>query len=78
MPEDLVAYVARCLVDNPDEVQLTREERDGATVLLLRVASDDRGKVIGKHGRVIRALRTVVRASGAKSGERRLLELVEE
>ena len=78
MPEELVAYLARCLVDSPDEVRLTRAERDGAVVILLQVAPDDRGKVIGRHGRVIRALRTVVRASGAKSGERRLLELVEE
>ena len=56
---------------------MTRVERDGAAVLELRVAKDEVGKVIGKQGRTARALRTVVRASGAKRGERTLLEIVE-
>jgi predicted RNA-binding protein YlqC (UPF0109 family) len=75
--ESLVAHVARQLVDHPDEVRVERTERDGAVVIRLHVASDDVGKVIGRQGRVIRALRTIVRASGTKSGERRLLEIVE-
>jgi predicted RNA-binding protein YlqC (UPF0109 family) len=75
--ENLVAHVARQLVDHPDEVRVERTERDGAIVIRLHVASDDVGKVIGRQGRVIRALRTIVRASGTKSGERRLLEIVE-
>jgi predicted RNA-binding protein YlqC (UPF0109 family) len=75
--ENLVAHVARQLVDHPDEVRVERTERDGAVVIRLHVASDDVGKVIGRQGRVIRALRTIVRASGTKSGERRLLEIVE-
>jgi predicted RNA-binding protein YlqC (UPF0109 family) len=58
-------------------VRVERTERDGAVVIRLHVASDDVGKVIGRQGRVIRALRTIVRASGTKSGERRLLEIVE-
>ena len=74
--EDLLEYVARNLVDSPDEVRVTRSERDGAVVLELHVAQDDLGKVIGRHGRIARALRTVVRASGAKTGERVLLEIV--
>ena len=75
--EDLVAYLARALVDHPDEVRVERAERDGAVVLQLHVAADDLGKVIGRQGRVVRALRTVVRASGSKRGERILLEIVE-
>jgi predicted RNA-binding protein YlqC (UPF0109 family) len=75
--EAFVAHVARRLVDHPDAVAVEREERDDAVVLRLRVASEDVGKVIGRQGRVIRALRTVVRASGAKRGERRLLEIAE-
>jgi predicted RNA-binding protein YlqC (UPF0109 family) len=76
--DELLAYLARNLVDAPDEVRVERIERDEAIVLQLRVAPDDVGKVIGKHGRIARALRTVVRASGTKSGERVLLEIVEE
>jgi uncharacterized protein len=75
--EELVAYLARCLVDSPDEVRVERVERDDAVVLRLHVASDDLGKVIGKQGRAARALRTLVRASGTKRGQRTLLEIVE-
>jgi uncharacterized protein len=74
--EDLLVYLARQLVSQPDEVRVSRSERDEAVVLELRVAADDLGKVIGKGGRIARALRTLVRASGAKTGERRLLEIV--
>jgi predicted RNA-binding protein YlqC (UPF0109 family) len=74
--EDLLSYLARQLVANPDEVRVVRSERDDAVLLELHVAPDDVGKVIGKGGRIARALRTLVRASGAKSGERRLLEIV--
>lgn len=75
--DDLVAYLARHLVDAPDAVRVERIERDDAVVIRLHVAKDDLGKVIGKHGRVARALRTVVRAGGTKRGERALLEIVE-
>ena len=75
--EELLEFVARGLVDSPDEVRVTRSEREGAVVLELRVAPDDLGKVIGRHGRIARALRTVVRASGAKTGDRVLLEIAE-
>ena len=64
--EELLAYLARNLVDEPDEVRVERIERDGAVVLRLHVAEDDLGKVIGRQGRIVRALRTLVRASGAK------------
>jgi uncharacterized protein len=74
--EDLLAYLARQLVASPDDVRVVRTERDEAVLLELHVAPDDVGKVIGKGGRIARALRTLVRASGAKTGERRLLEIV--
>jgi predicted RNA-binding protein YlqC (UPF0109 family) len=74
--EELVEYLARGLVDKPDEVRVERVEREGATVLELHVAQEDLGKVIGRQGRVARALRTIVRASGARSNERALLEIV--
>ena len=73
---ELVEYLAKGLVDNPDEVRVERVERDGAVVLELHVAADDVGKVIGRQGRTARALRTIVRASGARSNERALLEIV--
>jgi predicted RNA-binding protein YlqC (UPF0109 family) len=74
--QDLVEYLAKGLVDKPDEVRVERVERDGAIVLELHVAPDDVGKVIGRQGRIARALRTIVRASGARSNERALLEIV--
>jgi uncharacterized protein len=74
--EDLVEYLAKGLVDNPDEVRVERIERDGGVVLELRVAPDDVGKVIGRQGRIARALRTIVRASGARSNERAMLDIV--
>jgi uncharacterized protein len=75
--EDLVAYLARALVDHPEAVSVERIERDGAVVLRLHVASDDVGKIIGRGGRIVRALRTLVRAGSAKRGERTVLEIVE-
>ncbi|MGH3104979.1 MAG: KH domain-containing protein [Gaiellaceae bacterium] len=77
MPE-LLEYLARQLVDEPDAVRVETVERDGGLVLQLHVAPDDVGKVIGRQGRIARALRTVVRASAARRRERVLLEIVEE
>jgi hypothetical protein len=74
---ELLAYLARQLVDDPDAVSVEETERDGAVVLQLHVAKDDVGKVIGRQGRIARALRAVVRASGARSHRRVLLEIVE-
>ncbi|HEX2505161.1 MAG TPA: KH domain-containing protein [Gaiellaceae bacterium] len=76
--EELLEEIARGLVEKPDEVSVRRVERDGAVVFELRVAPDEVGKVIGRQGRIARALRTVVRAGGMRRGERALLEIVEE
>jgi uncharacterized protein len=69
--DELLTYLARSLVDSPDEVSVESfEEPDGTVVLELHVAEDDVGKVIGKQGNVARALRTVVRASAVRTGRR--------
>ncbi|MEZ5102599.1 MAG: KH domain-containing protein [Thermoleophilia bacterium] len=75
--DELIAYLARSLVDRPDDVSVGLEQREDAIVYRLRVAAEDRGKVIGKQGRIARSLRTVVRAGGIRSGQRMLLEIVE-
>ncbi len=77
MASELLTYLARELVDHPEAVRVETIERDGATVLQLSVAPEDIGKVIGRQGRIARALRTVVRASAARSHERVLLEIVQ-
>ena len=74
---EIVEYLARRLVDEPDAVRVEEAERDGDTVLQLYVAPDDVGKVIGRQGRIARALRTVVRASAAREDRRVLLEIME-
>jgi len=75
LPE-LLEYLARQLVDDPDSVRVERTEDEyGALVLTLHVAEDDVGKVIGRQGRVARALRTVIRASSVGEGRRVLLEI---
>ena len=73
--EELLAWIARGLVDEPDAVRVERVEEADAVVLLLSVAPDDVGKVIGRQGRVARALRTLVRSAGARGGKRLVLEI---
>jgi len=75
--EDLLEYLAKSLVDKPDEVRVARREREDGVVLELRVAPEDVGKVIGRQGRVARALRTLVRAAGGRRNERAILEIVD-
>jgi predicted RNA-binding protein YlqC (UPF0109 family) len=75
---DLLEYLARGLVDEPDAVRVERSEReDGVIVLELHVAPGDVGKVIGRQGRLVRALRTVVRAAATRSRERIAVEIAE-
>jgi predicted RNA-binding protein YlqC (UPF0109 family) len=76
--EDLLAYLARGLVDHSDDVVVERfDEDDGAILLELSVAEDDYGKVIGRGGRTAQALRTVLRASADGQGRRVLLDIVD-
>ena len=72
---ELVEFLARRLVDDPDAVRVEREEREDALVLHLHVAPDDVGKVIGRQGRIVRALRAVVRAGGVRENRRVVLEI---
>ena len=75
--DELLAELARRLVDEPDAVRVEQVEgADGALVLRLHVAEGDVGKVIGRQGRIARALRTVVRAGGPNAGRRLQLEIV--
>ena len=75
--KDVLEYVARNLVDDPDAVEVTVVEGERSMILQLRVASDDMGKVIGKGGRTARAIRSVVRAAGTRQGVSTLVEIVE-
>ena len=72
---ELVEFLARRLVDDPDAVRVEQEERDDALVLHLHVAPNDVGKVVGRQGRIVRALRGVVRAGSVREGRRVLLEI---
>ena len=75
--KDVLEYIARALVDDPDAVEVTEVEGERALILQLRVAPDDMGKVIGKRGRIARAIRSVVRAAGSREGVSTLVEIVE-
>jgi uncharacterized protein len=74
---ELLEYLARQLVDEPDAVRVERVEEDDTVVLRLHVAQDDLGKVIGRQGRIARALRTIVRAGGTRDRRRVQLEIVD-
>lgn len=77
--KELVEFVARSLVDNPDEVHVTQTgARDGSSTLLeLHVAPDDLGKVIGRQGRTARAMRTLLNAASSRSSQRFTLDIVD-
>ena len=75
--KDLVEFVAKSLVDNPDEVRLRTYERDQQTVIELEVAPDDLGKVIGRQGPTARDIRTLLGAAGQKSRRRYMLDIVD-
>ena len=74
---ELVEYLARRLVEHDDQVVVEEVEEDGALVIRLRVAPDDLGRVIGRGGRIARALRTLVRAGAAPGDRRVMLEIIE-
>jgi hypothetical protein len=75
--KDLLEYLAKSLVDHPEDVSVQETETDTTVVLELTVAKDDIGKVIGKQGRIARALRTIVKASAVKNGKRAIVEIVD-
>lgn len=77
MEKELVEFVVRNLVDNPDAVNVNVIEGDKATVLELSVAPEDIGKVIGKQGRIAKAIRTLIAASSSKSGRHISLEILD-
>jgi predicted RNA-binding protein YlqC (UPF0109 family) len=74
---ELVEYIAKALVDESDSVKVTQVEGESVTVIELRVAQGDLGKVIGKQGRTARALRTILNANATKLRKRAVLEIVE-
>ena len=73
--KELVEVIAKSLVENPDEVVVTETESPKETVVLLSVAASDMGKVIGKQGRIARALRTVVKAAASKEDKKVIVEI---
>ncbi|QTA79757.1 KH domain-containing protein [Desulfonema limicola] len=75
--KDLIKYIAQALVDNPAEVSVNEVEGNQTSVLELKVAKEDLGKVIGKQGRTARAMRTILSAASAKVKKRTVLEILE-
>ena len=75
--KDLIAYIAKALVDRPEEVTVTEIEGEQTSVIELKVAKEDLGKVIGKQGRTARAMRTILSAASTKINKRSVLEIIE-
>jgi len=75
--KDLIAHIAKALVDKPEEVSVTEIEGEQSTVIELKVAKEDLGKIIGKQGRTARSIRTILGAASAKMKKRSVLEILE-
>jgi len=75
--KELIEYIAKALVDNPDDVKVNEIEGEKTSVIELSVAKEDLGKVIGKQGRTARSIRTILSAASAKSNKRAVLEILE-
>lgn len=75
--KDLLEYLAKALVDNPDSVEVTSVEGERSIILQLRVDPDDVGKVIGKKGRIAQAMRTLVKASATREGRNAIVEIID-
>lgn len=75
--KDLINFIAQALVDNPKQVSVSEVKGNQTSVLELKVAKEDLGKVIGKHGRTARAMRTILNAASAKEKKRTVLEIIE-
>ncbi|SHI72141.1 hypothetical protein SAMN02745751_00901 [Dethiosulfatibacter aminovorans DSM 17477] len=74
---ELVEYIAKSLVDNPDEVSVNEIEGSQSLIIELKVAPDDMGKIIGKQGRIAKALRTLVKAAATKDNKRVIIEIIQ-
>ncbi|MDD3852051.1 MAG: KH domain-containing protein [Syntrophomonadaceae bacterium] len=74
--KELVEFIAKSLVDNPDEVEIKEVENDRGIVLELKVAADDMGKVIGKQGKIAKSIRTLTKVAAAKEGKRVNVEII--
>jgi predicted RNA-binding protein YlqC (UPF0109 family) len=77
MEKDLVEYIVKSLVDDPTQVDINVVEGEKSTILELRVAPEDIGKVIGKHGRIAKAVRTLLQAATVKTGKHTVLEILD-
>ncbi len=75
--KELIEYIAKALVDYPDDVAVSEIEGENTSVIELKVAKDDLGKVIGKNGRTARAMRTILSAASTKIRKRSVLEIIE-
>jgi uncharacterized protein len=76
--KELVQFVAKSLVNNPDAVEVKETEGDTASVLELRVAKDDLGRIIGKQGRTAKSIRTILNAAASRTNRKVVLEIVED
>ena len=76
--KELVQYLARSLVNNPDAVDVNEVESDTASVVKLRVAKEDLGRIIGKQGRTAKSIRTILNAAASRTNRKVVLEIVEE
>ncbi len=74
--KELLEFVAKSLVEKPDEVSVTQTESETSIVLELRVGEGDMGKVIGRHGRIAKAIRTVVRSASAQEKKKVIIEII--
>jgi predicted RNA-binding protein YlqC (UPF0109 family) len=75
--QELLEYLAKALVDNPDGVEVTAVEGEKSVILQLRVDPDDVGKVIGKKGRIAQAMRTLIKASANREGRNAIVEIID-
>jgi len=74
--KDLVEYIAKSIVNQPDSVKVTEETDEQGVILKLQVADEDKGRVIGKQGRIAEAMRTLIRVKAAKKGTKATLEII--
>ena len=73
--KELIEYIAKTIADNPEQVSVTETEEDGRVIIRLQVATEDKGKIIGRQGRVVQAMRTLLRVAAVKQGTRVNLEI---